>query len=235
MRLGPLLQQKAAALVARPLFWIALIALVVAVPVAQVLGRDVPRPPALQLPLPPFSLTRESGERFGSEDLRGRVWIADFVFTSCPLVCPKLTKRMAEIQYRGRHLGEALRLVSFTVDPENDTPEVLAAYARSYHAKPNRWIFLTGPLGDVETTVVKGFKLAMGKEETAPGLFAIFHGERLVLVDQAGAIRGYYEADDEGVTQILRDAGILANMKDPPSAEVARQGARRPSAEVNQY
>jgi protein SCO1/2 len=118
---------------------------------------------------------------------------------------------MAELQRRGRHLGEALRLVSFTVDPETDTPEVLAAYAKSYGANPHRWIFLTGPLGDLENTVVKGFKIAMGKEETSPGIFGIFHGERLVLVDQAGAIRGYYEADDAGITQILRDAGTLAN------------------------
>lgn len=216
--LGESLQEKAAALVARPLFWIAVIALVVMVPVTQVLLREAPRPPDLRLQLPPFTLTSERGRPFGLEDLLGHVWIADFVFTSCPIVCPKLTKRMAEIQHRGRHLGDALRLVTFTVDPENDTPEVLNAYARSHHASGHRWTFLTGPLGDVETTVVKGFKMAMGKEEQAPGLFGIFHGERLVLVDQTGAIRGYYEADEQGITQILRDAGILANMKLPPSA-----------------
>lgn len=216
--LGKSLQEKAAALVARPLFWIALIALVVAVPVTQVLSRDVPRPPALRLQLPPFTLTSERGHPFGLENLRGRVWIADFIFTSCPIVCPKLTKRMGEIQHRGRHLGEALRLVTFTVDPENDTPEVLAAYARANRVSSHRWTFLTGPLDDIEATVVKGFKMAMGKEEQAPGLFGIFHGERLVLVDQAGAIRGYYDADDAGVTQILRDAGILANLKNPPGS-----------------
>lgn len=233
--LGQAIQARVAALVARPAFWIALIALVVAVPVSQVLGRDVPRPPELRLQLPPFHLTNERGQPFGLEEMRGRVWIADFIFTSCPIVCPKLTKRMAEIQRRGRHLGEALRLVSFTVDPENDTPEVLAAYARSHGANPYRWTFVTGPLDQIETTVVKGFKIAMGKEEASPGLFSIFHGERLVLVDQAGGIRGYYEADDAGVTQILRDAGILANMKNPPRGEVdARAQGPVQGAEVPQ-
>lgn len=211
--LGPRIQSRVAALVARPAFWLALVALVVLVPVSHVLGRDRPQAPALRIPLPEFALTDHHGRAFGLGEVRGRVWIADFIFTSCPTVCPKLTKRMQEIQHRGRHLGDALRLVSFTVDPEVDTPQVLAAYAAEHHAGA-RWLFVTGPLGDVETTVVKGFKLAMGKEQTISGIFEIFHGERLVLVDPQGAIRGYYDADDAGVTQILRDAGILANFRE---------------------
>jgi protein SCO1/2 len=204
------LQDRIASLVIRPSFWALIVALVVAVQVGHVMRGKLPEPPALRLQLPPFELVNQRGQRFGLDDLRGRVWIANFVFTSCPTVCPKLTRRMQEIQHRGRHLGDGLRLVTFTVDPEVDTPEVLAAYAKEHHAGA-RWTFLTGPLGEIETTVVKGFKIAMGKEEASPGIFSIFHGERLVLVDQAGAIRGYYEADDAGITQILRDAGILAN------------------------
>ncbi len=211
------IQARVAGLVARPVFWILAIALVFVLPLGRALGRTTPAVPALRMQLPPFELVNERGRPFGLADLRGRIWVADFVFTSCPTVCPKLTKRMQEIQHRARNLGDAFHLVTFTVDPENDTPERLAAYATAYHASPNRWTFLTGPLKDVEPTVIKGFKMAMGKDElpAGSGLFSIFHGEKLVLVDAEGAIRGYYDADDEGVSALLRDAGIIANVPDP--------------------
>jgi protein SCO1/2 len=208
------MQRWVAPLVGKPWFWIVAIGIVFLLPFGRALGRDVPQQPAMKIPLPAFTLVNERGERFGSDDLKGRIWVADFVFTSCPSVCPKLTKRMAEIQHRARNLGDAFRLVTFTVDPENDTPERLAAYARTYGANPRKWTFLTGPLDDIESTVVKGFKLAMGKEEIEPGtgLFSIFHGERLVLIDPEGRIRGYYEADDEGIGNLLHDAGVIANV-----------------------
>jgi protein SCO1 len=207
-------KQRIETLVGNRWFWILALGIVFLLPLGRALGRDVPKPPAMKLALPAFTLLNERGERFGSEDLKGRIWVADFVFTSCPTVCPKLTKRMAEIQHRTRNLGDAFRLVTFTVDPENDTPERLANYALAYHANPRKWTFLTGPLGDIEATVVKGFKLAMGKEETSPGsgLFSIFHGERLVLVDPKGMIRGYYEATDEGISDLLHDVGVIANV-----------------------
>ena len=202
------------ALVGKPWFWVLGIALIIVGPISRALSHRIPPPPAMKIPLPAFELTDERGQRFGTEQLKGRVWAADFVFTSCPTVCPKLTARMAEIQHRSRHLGEAFHVVTFTVDPENDTPEVLAAYAHSYHANAARWSFLTGPLDQIENTVVKGFKIAMGKEESEPGsgLFSVFHGERLVLVDQDSNIRGYYEANEVGMGELLRVAGILANM-----------------------
>jgi protein SCO1/2 len=191
------------------------IGLAFGLPLGRALGRDVPRPPALKIALPPFQLINERGEPFGLDDLKGRIWVADFVFTSCPTVCPKLTQRMQKIQHRARNLGDAFHLVTFTVDPDNDTPAQLAAYARANHANPRRWTFLTGALRDVEPTVVKGFKMAMGKDElpAGSGLFAIFHGEKLVLVDPEGFIRGYYDADDEGTSALLRDAGLLANVR----------------------
>ena len=211
-RFGDALQARVASLVARPLFWGALFSIVSIVLLGRTMTRPTPAAPKLDLPLPAFQLTSEAGQPFGSEQLRGKVWVADFIFTSCPTVCPKLTKRMAELQQRGRNLGEAFHLVSFTVDPESDTPEKLAAFAREYHPNPRRWTFLTGPLGDVETTVIKGFKIAMGKEEVAPGLFSVFHGERFVLVDAKGSIRGYYENSDESLDDLMRDVGILVNL-----------------------
>src|SRR4051794_30058833 len=126
------------ALVGKPWFWVLAIALIIVGPIGRAFSHRVPPPPTMKIPLPAFELTDERGQPFGTEQLKGRVWVADFVFTSCPTVCPKLTGRMADIQHRSRHLGEAFHLVTFTVDPENDTPERLAEYAHAYHANGAR-------------------------------------------------------------------------------------------------
>ena len=212
---GAAVQARAARLSGNPWFWIIAIAIVFSLPMGRALRNPAPRPPEMKLALPAFVLQNQYQKPYGSADLKGHVWVADFVFTSCPTVCPKLTKRMQEIQHRSRNLGDAFHLVTFTVDPENDTPERLATYAEAYHADPHRWAFLTGSLGEVEPTVVKGFKMAMGKDElpAGSGLFSIFHGEKLVLVDDQGFIRGYYDADDAGIEKLLHDAGIIANVR----------------------
>jgi protein SCO1 len=206
-------ERRLAALVGRPLFWVLALGLFFIVPISRTLaiGRDAPPPPALKLALPDFKLTDQHGRPFGLADLKGKIWVADFVFTSCPTVCPKLTKRMTEVQNRGKNLGDAFHLVTFTVDPENDTPDKLRAYAESFHVNQRRWSFLTGPLGELETTVVKGFKIGMGKDEEVPGIFSIFHGEKLVLVDPEGFIRGYYDADDEGIDKLMVDMNLVVN------------------------
>ncbi|MEP7122049.1 MAG: SCO family protein [Byssovorax sp.] len=212
---GNAAQARASRLTGSRWFWIIAIGIVFLLPIGRALANHMPEPPAMKLALPDFVLTDQHNKPYGLADLKGRVWAADFVFTSCPTVCPKLTAQMQQLQHRSRNLGDAFHMVTFTVDPENDTPERLAAYATTYHADPRRWSFLTGSLGDIETTVVKGFKLAMGKDEVpaGSGLFSIFHGEKLVLVDDAGFIRGYYDADDEGLTHLLHDAGIIINVR----------------------
>lgn len=213
------LEERISTLVAKPVFWVLFVGLIALFPFVRALRHPVPPPPSLKLPLAAFSLTDQKGRPYGLDDLKGRVWVADFVFTSCPTVCPKLTEQMAKIQRRSRHLGQAFHLVTITVDPENDTPEVLAKYAATYHADYSRWSFLTGKLGDVEATIVKGFKIAMGKEaldggpSDGKGLFTIFHGEKLVLVDAEGNIRGYYDADDAGIDEMLRVTEILVNLR----------------------
>lgn len=222
------LEARISALVARPLFWITLLLLIVAFPIGRSLARPLPLPPKMRIALPAYELVNQRGDKFGSKDLEGKVYVADFIFTSCPSVCPKLTRTMQRIQRRTKNLNTSFQLVSFTVDPENDTPERLATFAHSYQANPTRWSFLTGSLASIETTVVKGFKIAMGKEDVGEGLFSIFHGEKLVLVDGEGNIRGYYDADDDGVATLIRDADVLLNLRDwgpgsshPPALSVA--------------
>jgi len=192
--------------------WIFAIALFLGLFVVRVLVWQRATAPKPLLSLPAYTLTDHHGKAFGAADLHGKAYIADFVFTSCPSVCPRLTKRMVEVQERTADLGDKLHLVTFSVDPETDTPERLAEYARKYKADEARWTFLTGPLGEIETVVVKGFKVALGKTETSPGIMEIFHGERFVLVDGEGRIRGFYEADDEGIEAVIKDARIVAKL-----------------------
>lgn len=195
----------------RPPFWIATVVFVMVVSIGMAVARKLPDPPPTYMALPNFTLTSEKGLPFGSEQLKGKVWIASFMFTSCPTVCPKLMEKMAEVQHRTRNAGTAVHLVSISVDAENDTPERLAEFARRFKASPYRWTFLTGEQKELERTVVQGFKVAMGKD--ADSALQIFHSERFVLVDAEGRIRGYYDADKPGIDALLRHVNYLINVR----------------------
>ena len=169
--------------------------------------------------LPSFTLTDQRGQPFGSRELAGKIWVADFIFTSCQGVCPLLSERMAEVGKRARHLGPDFHLVSISVDPERDTPARLAEYAARYGANPIAWSFLTGPEQAIQATVVDGFKVGAGKERApgaaadggGPGFWEIFHGEKLVLVDRQMRIRGYFDATAEGIDKLMEAVGRVAN------------------------
>jgi protein SCO1/2 len=199
--------------VGRPLVWLVVIALVAVWPVVWTLRTRLPPSPPVLGSLPAFALTDQHGRQFGSEDLAGRVWVASFIFTRCPTVCPAVTRHMARIQDRTRNLEPAVHLVSFSVDPEYDTPERLDEYARAHRASPRMWTFLTGPAGAVRATVEKGLRVTMERDEDEPSpAAAITHGTHLVLVDGAARIRGYYDPDaPAAMDRIVRDAALLAN------------------------
>ncbi len=182
-------------------------------PLGRSLLRQLPPPPGRFGRVPDFHLTDENGKPFARADLAGKVWVADFIFTRCPSVCPLLSQKLEKIQKRTRQLGRAFHLVSFSVDPEHDSSADLLTYAHRFHANPRGWTFLTGSLGAMEEAVVKGFKIAMQKEPRAgeTGLFDIVHGEHLILVDPEGEIRGYYEANDEGIDQLMGAVGLIVN------------------------
>ncbi len=159
-----------------------------------------------------FALTDQSSRAVSAEALRGQVWAAAFFFTRCPTVCPRITRRMVELQSAAAKRAAKLSLVSFSVDPENDTPAVLSAYAKQYGADLATWRFLTGDLEVVRKTSEQGFKLALdGKPTPGADHLGLFHGSHLVLVDQTGEIRGYYRtSEDAQMTQLLDDASLLA-------------------------
>jgi len=195
--------------------WVAFAALALALPMGALLFRQEARP---ELPvlaqLPQFSLVAEDGKPFGRDDLLGRVWIADFVFTSCADACPRLQAKMKKLQDRLVPLeqGGNIGLLSISVDPERDTPQKLKQYGDIFGARQGLWRSLTGEQKEVERTVVQGFHTAMAKiprEGADPHLeaFDIMHGERLVLVDRMGRIRGFYDADEPD--KVLRDARLL--------------------------
>ena len=160
--------------------------------------------------VPEIALVDQRGAPFTQAALVGNVWVADFIFTHCTQTCPKLTARMKEIDLKlPSTVKDHVRLVSFSVDPENDTPPVLAAYATKMHADPARWSFVTGPSEAMQKTIVDGFK--MTAQRTGAGEQDILHGNWIVLGDGVGNIRGYYAAEtDEDVDAIVVDVKRLA-------------------------
>ena len=151
-----------------------------------------------------FSFAERSGRQLGKRDLEGLVWIANFIFTSCPSVCPRLSTEMARLQ---RELaGVGVRLVSFTVDPERDTLEKLARYADSYGADPERWLFLRGEKETVHRFIQESFRLAVGeaKDEGSVLAMEITHSGKFVLVDRDGRIAGYFDGADPVALERLR-------------------------------
>ena len=162
--------------------------------------------------VPDFSLIERSGQTVSLEDLKGQVWVADFVFTHCAGPCPLLSRRMQSLQEPLASYPD-VRLVSFSVDPERDTPEVLAEYAKRYSAG-DRWLFLTGEKEPLYWLIMDGFKLGVddGSALTAgvPGPGTITHSTRFVLVDRKGRIRAYYDGSSEDIAeQLLPDMQAL--------------------------
>lgn len=169
-----------------------------------------PKPAARILPdlgaAPVFRLTERSGAPAGSDELKGKIWIADFIFTRCAGSCPLMSTQMRDLQESfGR--SEHVVLVSFSVDPAHDTQQAVQDYADRYMAKPGRWLFLRGGEGEVAKLAMTGFKLASGTNGGAgdptvvPGEPAIIHSQRFVLVDGAGRIRGYFDGTSGEVVQ----------------------------------
>jgi protein SCO1/2 len=163
-------------------------------------------------PAPSFELVDQLGRPFSSAALAGKPWVADFIFTRCAGPCPLMSRRMAALVDT---LGprSPVRFVSFTVDPDHDTPAVLRAYAHDLGADPDRWRFLTGVRSDLHRVSVSGFHLAMGEAETdsTTQLIDVAHSTRFILVDAAGQVRGYYDGEDAAAMSALaRDAASLA-------------------------
>jgi cytochrome oxidase Cu insertion factor (SCO1/SenC/PrrC family) len=144
--------------------------------------------------VPDFTLIERNGSAVDLAHLRGKIWIADFIYTTCTDTCPLQTAMMAKLQqeYAGK---SDVQFVSITVDPERDTPEVLAQYADKHQADATRWYFLTGQRDRIIRLIQQGFHLAVAAvpvEAETSGM--IPHSPRFVLVDKEARIRGYYDS-----------------------------------------
>jgi len=147
--------------------------------------------------IPSFDLIDQNGESFTLESVKGNVWLADFIFTTCAGPCPIMTERMSTVQHDLIDIDK-LKFVSFTVNPDYDTPEVLKKYAKRYDADISTWSFVTGKYEQIQELIANGFK--MGDEEEI-----VFHSTRFALVDHEGNLRGYYSGtepmDHENLTR----------------------------------
>jgi protein SCO1/2 len=176
------------------------------------IGRSGSAEEALQRygPVPDFSLTERNGATVTLAQLRGKIWIADFIYTTCTDTCPLQTAAMAKLQadYAAR---PEVQLVSITVDPERDTPQAMARYADKYGADAERWYFLSGQRERTIKLIQQGFRLAVAAipmDADAGGM--IPHSPRFVLVDKEARIRGYYDSrEQEALARLKKDIDTL--------------------------
>jgi len=165
--------------------------------------------------VPKFSFTERSGQTITQDDLRGKVWVADFFYTTCPGPCPMMTSRLSTLQEKLKG-KENVRLVSISLDPAKDTPDVLRQYAERFKAGPN-WLFLTGDKTETYELALEGFKLAVADVRNSPE--PITHSTKLVLVDANGWVRGFYEGVGEDQTdKLLADIDrVVAEAQSAPA------------------
>jgi protein SCO1/2 len=157
-----------------------------------------PKPLPILGQVAPFQLTDPAGQPFASQSLAGHIWVADFIYTTCPGPCPMMSSHMRQVQDRTSETPD-VKLVSFTVDPVHDTPQVLAEYSKHFKADPSRWSFLTGDAALLTQIGMNSFHL-----NAVDG--SMVHSTRFVLVDRQMRIRGYYSSgEDNFMTQLLHD------------------------------
>ena len=140
-----------------------------------------------------FTLTERSGREVTKQDLLGEPWVVGFVFTRCAGPCPKVTSQMKTLESQ---IGDQAKLVTMTVDPDYDTPEILTRYAEAFDADKERWLFLTGDKETMYRYIEKHFRMPvqeMEGEDRKPG-FEVLHTTNLLLVDSKGVVRGKYNA-----------------------------------------
>lgn len=164
-----------------------------------------PTSDTLYFQIPPFSLLNEDSIPFGNDSLKGKIYIANFFFVTCPSICPKMATHLYDVQ-KDLKKYQDVHIVSITVNPEHDSPSVLKQYAKKVHADKN-WHFLTGPRDSIYSLAFKGFFVSAMKDTLAPGGF--LHSSMFILVDKKGHIRGYFDGTSTTDTKKLKDAVLV--------------------------
>lgn len=159
-----------------------------------------------------FSFTDQSGKPFGLKDLKGKIWLADFVFTNCPNVCPPMTANMAKVQDAFKKAGVPIELVSFSVDPEHDQPKVLQTYAEKYDADLSHWHFLTGySFSQIAKMAKDTFKGPVARQKgPSPDMpVLVTHPTQFYLIDESGTVVRYYNGLQPDLQQMIKDVQAL--------------------------
>lgn len=200
--------------------WIGVGLTVVLLCVAFVMSRvNKPRSAADSLPVigsvADFQLTDQDGKAVTLADLRGRVWVADIVFTRCAGPCPRMTTQMKSLQ-DALPAGSGVKLVTLTTDPDFDTPEVLKKYASRFDAIPERWSFLTGDKKEIAALAINSLKLTIvekdeASRESAQDLF--IHSTIFVVVDKQARLRGVFETTGDGIDWPMVQTNILSTVR----------------------
>ncbi|MBE7158994.1 MAG: SCO family protein [Rhodospirillales bacterium] len=175
--------------------------------------------------VPEFALTERSGQPFDSASLKGKVWLASFFFTACPGPCLRMNSRLQEVQQAlNKDRQGDVQIVSFSIAPEMDTPEVLRKYAERFHASPDHWSFLTGDRDKIYDLAHQVFTFAVKKVDDPDDPNAYVHSTRVALVDRDGVVRGSFDTtnpdgtpNEEVVQQILTSVGEL--LREPPAGK----------------
>ena len=189
------------------LIWVVLGVIIIAIAVVNLWSVFGTKPEvlteAVAINVPDFSLTNQQGESLGLSDMAGKIWIADFIFTNCPTICPAMTQEMARLQ--SEFVADPVYFVSFSVDPERDTADILSRYAKAYGADDRRWHFLTGDKAHIYQLAEKGFSLAAGHKGSE-----ILHSTRFVLVKRDGNIHDHYDSRSKpAMIRLRRDIKTL--------------------------
>ncbi|SHO65289.1 SCO family protein [Algoriphagus zhangzhouensis] len=157
--------------------------------------------------IPEFAFTNQEGKTIGRKDMEGKITIVDFFFTSCPSICPVMSKEMERVNDMFRNNPE-VQILSISIDPEYDTPEILQEYANEHHATPGKWHFLSGSKLETYELARCGFILPTVDGLGNPDDF--IHSDKFTLVDDQGRIRGYYSGTNrEDVDLLMLETKVL--------------------------
>ena len=166
-------------------------------------------------------LVNEKGQKFGSKQLKGKVYIANYFFTRCPTICPGLIKNLDYVASFYQNKKDKINFVSFTVDPSWDTSLVLSEYKNKYTKFNKSWSFLTGSTNQVKNVIINKMKMHIGtkvfldeKSNNDEALYEISHMGKLALFDQNGDLRGLFSTDKDGLKNILQAADLLIKLGD---------------------
>ncbi|GEB33406.1 SCO family protein [Brevibacillus parabrevis] len=182
------------------------ITLVITIVLATACGSE--KASKLNIPVQPFAFTDQDGKPFSSADVENKVWVANFIFTYCATVCPTMTANMAQLQKKAKEAGVDVELVSFSVDPEQDSPEALKAYLGKFAADFSNWHALTGyEFAEIKTFLLRSFRATIAKDAASE---QVIHDTLFYLVDQNGKVVARYDGmTDPPYDEIVEDIKLL--------------------------